>query len=166
MRRSFVVVVLALTALCIAVAPATASAPAKKFPKNVCKLFKAAEIQALIRDADAGTSKYQAIQGVKNASCNWKSVSGEKLATLTATVLDLGSSIPPGFAKLALQHETGAHKVSGIGSFAIYTSVANIDVDVKAIVGRRTIDVEYNANAAEQQKNGVIKIAKALAKKL
>lgn len=166
MRKLVSVALIVIVASVLGSGIAGATSPAKKFPKNACALLTAAEVQALIPDADAGTKRNQAGQGVKNASCYWKSVSGEKLATLTVTVLDLGKSVPPGFAKLSIQHETGAKKVSGVGSFAIYTSLVNIDLDVKAVVGKLILDVDYNANSAQDQKDAVIKIAKAVSKRI
>ena len=166
MRRLVSVALIAIVASMLGSGIAGGAAPAKAFPKNACKLLTASEVKALIPDADAGTKKNEGVQGVKNASCYWKSVSGTNLASLNVTVLSLGSSVPPGFAKLALQHETGAKKVSGIGSYAIYTSVINVDLNVKAVVGKLTLDVDYNANSAQDQKGAVIKIAKAVAKRI
>ena len=166
MRKIGSIALTVIVASTLAMGTAGAAVGSKKFPKSACKLLTATEIKELIADADPGTKRNEGGQGVKNATCNWKSVSGENLATLTVTVLDLGSSVPPGFAKLSIQHETGAHKVSGVGSYAIYTSNVNVNLDVKAVVGKLIIDVDYNATAAQDQKDVVIKLAKAVAKRL
>ena len=166
MRKLGFIALSLIAASTLALGTAGAAVASKKFSKNACKLVTPAEVKALIPDADAGTKRYEAGHGVKNASCYWKSVSSAKLASLAVTVLDLGKSVPPGFAKLALQHETGAKKVSGLGDYAIYISQINVDLEVKAVVGKLTLNVDYNANSAQDEKDAVIKIAKAIAKHL
>jgi hypothetical protein len=170
MRKAPVTVALMLVAtamLTTGIASAAVVAKSPKLPKNACKLLTAAEVQTLVTDADAGTPKKESAGGAKSVRCYWRSTSDTNLASLTVQVLSLPPNYPPGFLKQALQSEDGAKKVSGIGSFAVVSSVVNVDVEVKAIVrGSLTFIVEYNATGAQDQQDAVIAAAKAGAKRV
>lgn len=144
-----------------------ASQPSSKAPASACALLTASESESL---GLAGEGRV--VSGpngpVKEVQCRWDS-SG--LDTLNLTV----SELPPGpgaaSVKASLQAEArdageNGSEVSGIGDFAVWTSVIAPNGDVKAIVKGLLLDLEFSGTGARDKKDAIIALARAAAGRL
>ena len=163
--RRFLVIVMTVAVVLVS---GSGTAFAKKFPKNACKLATAAQVQAVVADADAGAPQHQAVGPVKESSCYYKETnqSVSALDTLTISVTTLPAGIPFSELKLSLKEE-GATQVKGLGRVAYVSSAVPIDVEVKAVVGKVLLTVELNDGSnANDRRDALITLAKQVAKKL
>jgi hypothetical protein len=156
-------------------------------PKNACDLVTLEQVQELLPDAtDGEPSPLTGVGHVKGATCKWEQLTttalGEEvpLDSLTVEV----ATLPPGtpmkvlksslFAQIGGSNTGNGEKVSGLGSSAIVLSTVPTEADVKAIVGKLSLNVRYitggaglsSLDDAETRQDDVVTLAKAIAGKL
>lgn len=149
-----------------AASPASTAKPATgaKVPADACALLTIDEVRKV--SATAGEGKKMtppAGPGQSLVSCRWEWPEG--ISTLDVTVMTLPAGVTADFVKISFQAEvkSGGREVSGIGDYAISTSVIAADTEVKALVKGLLLIVDLNGLGAREKQELVIAVARAAA---
>lgn len=158
-------------------APLATSAPTKaattpsgtsggQVPADVCALLTSDELAQIAAGAGQGQARSETAQQVTTKSCYW--LFGDGLLSLTLSVTTIPPGTPPNVMKTSLQsslQDAGANgrELSGLGDYAIYTSIVNIEGRVQVLLKGLLLDLTLNGTGARGLGDKLIPVAKAAA---
>ena len=142
---------------------------ASGLPSDPCSLLTLDEVHTMVASATAGKDISELQASSTQSACTWKAADTDPgLGSIVVTVSQLPGSVSAGELKLGLDAEArdSGKVISGIGSHTIVTSSIPADAEVKALVGKLLLDVDFNGTGAGQHQDQVIAAAKAAAGRL
>jgi hypothetical protein len=140
----------------------TRAAKSASLPSDACKLLTLEEVTPLVTGATPGKPVTNAGR-TNEVMCRWDTP--DTLQDIVLTVTNMPSSVPGAELKAALAAEAkdpGNKAVSGLGDIALVSSVIPPNAEVKVLVGRLLLDVEYSSNdpLGSTRQDDVVALAK------
>lgn len=146
--------------------PAVTQKPAttSKVPADACALLTLDQVHQLAPTAGAGAvSPQQGAPGQSIAGCHWAWPEGNGSLDLTVSTLPAGAPEDVVKSSLQISAKKDGSELSGIGDFAIVTSVVKIAVEVQALVHGLLLTINLNVTGARDQQDKLIALAKIAA---
>lgn len=140
--------------------PATTS----KVPADACALLTLDQVHQLAPTAGEGkVSPQQGAPGQSIVACRWEWPEGNGSLDLTIYTLPAGAGEDVVKSSLRTSAKKNGSELSGIGDFAIVTSVVKFDVEVQALVHGLLLTIRLNVTGAPDQQDKLIALAKIVA---